>query len=120
MGAHQGSALSVLEVHDPRTDAWTTETEMPSPRAGAASAVIDGRLYVVGGFTATEPIPAVSTLEIYDPVDPDLDGDGVLNDEDQCPDTAPGAVVHPNHGCSIEQLCPCEGPRDGSRSWSGV
>lgn len=43
----------------------------------------------------------------------DTDGDGVLDDEDQCPDTAPGAVVD-EHGCSIEQLVPCEGPQPGA------
>jgi hypothetical protein len=40
---------------------------------------------------------------------PDSDGDGVANDRDNCPDTAPGEAVDAN-GCSIEQLCPCTGP----------
>jgi hypothetical protein len=42
----------------------------------------------------------------------DTDGDGVLDQDDECPDTASGAVVD-EHGCSIEQLVPCEGPRTG-------
>ena len=33
---------------------------------------------------------------------PDSDGDGVADDFDQCPNTAPGAVVDA-HGCSAEQ-----------------
>lgn len=45
---------------------------------------------------------------------PDTDGDGVLDDQDQCPGTAPGAIVD-GHGCSIEQLVPCAGPRPGAR-----
>jgi hypothetical protein len=39
----------------------------------------------------------------------DTDGDGVLNDQDLCPDTPPGGVVDAG-GCSIEQLCPCNAP----------
>jgi hypothetical protein len=42
----------------------------------------------------------------------DSDGDGVLDPDDACPSTAPGAVVD-SHGCSIEQLAPCDGPAKG-------
>ena len=42
----------------------------------------------------------------------DADGDGVGDSLDQCPDTAPGAIVDSN-GCSIEQLAPCVGPASG-------
>ena len=45
----------------------------------------------------------------------DGDGDGVGDSLDQCPDTAPGAIVDSN-GCSIEQLVPCGGPASGG-SW---
>lgn len=37
----------------------------------------------------------------------DEDGDGVIDEEDACPGTAPGAVVDAA-GCSIDQLCVCE------------
>lgn len=43
----------------------------------------------------------------------DSDGDGVQDEDDQCADTALGAVVDA-HGCSLEQLVPCAGPGDGS------
>ncbi len=39
----------------------------------------------------------------------DQDADGVPDSLDQCPDTAPGAIVNAD-GCSIEQLAPCDGP----------
>jgi len=42
----------------------------------------------------------------------DSDGDGVPDDQDQCPDTPSGAVVS-EHGCSIDQLVPCSGPATG-------
>jgi hypothetical protein len=38
----------------------------------------------------------------------DLDYDGVPDFRDSCPDTPAGFLVDTN-GCSIEQLCPCEG-----------
>ncbi len=41
------------------------------------------------------------------PVDSDMDG--VPDYLDQCPITPAGAVVDAN-GCSIDQLCPCDGP----------
>jgi hypothetical protein len=39
----------------------------------------------------------------------DSDGDGVPDDKDVCPGTPAGEVVDAS-GCSINQLCPCEGP----------
>lgn len=39
----------------------------------------------------------------------DSDGDGIPDYLDQCPDTIAGSLVNSN-GCSIADLCPCEGP----------
>ena len=47
--------------------------------------------------------------------EPDSDGDGVPDSLDRCPDTPPGAIVDA-HGCSIDQLAPCAGPRLG-KTW---
>jgi hypothetical protein len=38
---------------------------------------------------------------------PDIDGDGVPNEQDACPNTAPGAVVDAE-GCSVADLNPCD------------
>lgn len=46
----------------------------------------------------------------------DLDGDGVLNDDDACPMTPPGEPVDSN-GCSLGQLVPCDGPRGSTEGW---
>ncbi len=51
-----------------------------------------------------------------DVCDPDADGDGVDNDADSCPVTLIGSIVN-SSGCSIAQLCPCAGPRDGAGFW---
>jgi len=60
-----------LEVYDPGDDTtpgtWTTLADMQASRGAVAAAVIDGKLYVVGGFSpAWSP---VDWLEVYDPVE---------------------------------------------------
>jgi hypothetical protein len=52
-----------------------------------------------------------------DACDLDDDGDGVPDTSDVCPNTPPGATVEPQTGCSLEQLCPCSGPRGQSVNW---
>ncbi len=52
-----------------------------------------------------------------DACDGDADGDGVGNGADECAATPAGAVTDPLHGCSIAQLCPCEGPRGTVLPW---
>jgi len=54
---------------------------------------------------------------IGDACAPDIDGDGVTNENDVCAGTAAGMVVNPGTGCSIVQLCPCEGPRGTNQPW---
>jgi hypothetical protein len=46
----------------------------------------------------------------------DSDGDGVGDACDHCPGTTDGLVTR--QGCSIAQLCPCEGPASGQQ-WEG-
>lgn len=49
---------------------WTPRLASPTPREYAAAAVLDGRVYLVGGQltnTGTTPGPATALLEIYDP-----------------------------------------------------
>lgn len=45
---------------------WSIKAPMPTARWGAASAILDGKVYVVGGQSATQP--EVSVLEVYNPV----------------------------------------------------
>ena len=52
-----------------------------------------------------------------DACDTDVDGDAVANANDSCAATPLGAVVDAATGCSIDQLCPCDGPRGQSIPW---
>jgi alpha-tubulin suppressor-like RCC1 family protein len=86
-------------------DARTAPPEEYSPfghfdiygaRLTTAGRVIETNGFLISGFTAPS----------------DDDNDGVPNDRDQCPSTPAGAVVNAQ-GCSIAQLCPCDGPWGG-------
>ena len=59
----------VLEIYDPTANVWMTGPAMPAARAGHATGVIDGKLYVVGGLTGSMSRSWNSNaLEIYDPI----------------------------------------------------
>src|SRR5207245_1905134 len=40
-----------VEVYDPATDRWETRAPLPAPTHHAAAAVVDGRLFLVGGYS---------------------------------------------------------------------
>jgi hypothetical protein len=58
------SFLTLNEVYDPTTDSWTTKTPMPTAATNYASAVIDNKIYVIGGLLKSEDY---TLNEIYDP-----------------------------------------------------
>ncbi len=59
--------VSTVEAYDVNADTWVARTSMPTPRADAGAATgRDGRIYVVGGATGTNP-GVLDTLEVYDP-----------------------------------------------------
>jgi N-acetylneuraminic acid mutarotase len=60
------SVLSVVEEYDPATDTWTRKADMPTARGwiSPSSAVVDGKIYVIGGWNGRRTI---STVEVYDP-----------------------------------------------------
>ncbi len=57
------------EVYDPQTDTWASVTSIPNHVAGYVSAVLDNKIYVIGGSTQDPPtgLHAVNTTQIYDP-----------------------------------------------------
>ncbi|MCW4019064.1 MAG: hypothetical protein NWF00_10375 [Candidatus Bathyarchaeota archaeon] len=62
--------INVTEVYDPITDTWTTKTPIPTPVSYYASAVVDGKIYVIGGYTReanSTTLNRVNLTQIYDP-----------------------------------------------------
>jgi len=68
-GGGVGSEMTdVLEIYDPRTNAWTTGASMLAPRAGVASVAANGCLYVIGGEgNDADPRGVFDQNELYDP-----------------------------------------------------
>jgi N-acetylneuraminic acid mutarotase len=46
---------------------WTRKADMPTKRTGAEGAVVDGKIYVFGGWMNTDPYTATRAIEVYDP-----------------------------------------------------
>ncbi len=60
--------LSSVEVFNPKTNQWQERTEMPAPKASHTASVIDGKIYVIGGYFKEDgEFKKLSTIEIYDP-----------------------------------------------------
>jgi len=60
----------VNEVYDPATDTWTTKTSMPTPKAGLSASAVDGKIYLIGGFTQSANGTRQTSKEtlVYDPI----------------------------------------------------
>ena len=54
---------------------------------------------------------------IGDVCDNDVDGDGAPNVTDICAESPLGDLVNSENGCTIDQLCPCSGPRGTTSNW---
>eukprot|EP00808_Paulinella_micropora_P002045 g56466.t1 len=60
----RATILSSVERYDPTNDRWEDVAPLTGPREDACAAVLDGRLYVMGGHCANEV--ALSSVERYD------------------------------------------------------
>jgi iron complex outermembrane receptor protein len=69
-------------------------------------------VFEMGGGEESSPAPSAPPPPppppAAPPANPDLDGDGVLNERDKCPNTRPGAVVDLD-GCEVEAVISLEG-----------
>lgn len=55
-------------VYDPATDSWSTMASIPTPVLGYASAVVDDKIYIIGGGTRTVFVEnATGLVQIFDP-----------------------------------------------------
>jgi len=62
--------LNVTEAYDPTMDSWTEKSPMPIPVLGCTSAVLNGKIYVIGGsrhFQLGWELATVGSTQLYDP-----------------------------------------------------
>jgi N-acetylneuraminic acid mutarotase len=60
-------SFKVVYVYDPATDTWTTAADrLPTPRLNLTAAVVDGKIYTIGGGRG-DPYELLSTVEEYAP-----------------------------------------------------
>jgi N-acetylneuraminic acid mutarotase len=58
------SKLKTAERYDPKTDRWSTITDMNVERSTASATALNGKIYVVGGYRTYAPL---GSAEVYDP-----------------------------------------------------
>lgn len=57
-----------LEVYDPVTDSWdTTKARLPMPMYSHSTSVVDGKIYLFGGWDNCAFGPMYQTVWVYDP-----------------------------------------------------
>lgn len=62
--------LNVTEAYNPDSNSWSEKSPMPIPVLGSASAVLDGKIYVIGGsrhFQLGWELDTVGSTQVYDP-----------------------------------------------------
>jgi len=68
-GGLNGSEQATLLSYDPTNNTWLSKASMPSGRYGGDGAgVVNGKLYVTGGWDNTSTRQPHNTLFVYDPV----------------------------------------------------
>jgi N-acetylneuraminic acid mutarotase len=62
---YEFSMESTTQIYDPATDTWSKGAQNPHPTSGGGTAVLGGKLYIVGGGTLDTS--AFNTVSVYDP-----------------------------------------------------
>lgn len=64
VGGQAPKAIRSVECLELKDDKWTQLAEMPTRRCRAGVAVVNGKIYAVGGFNGSL---RVRTVDMYDP-----------------------------------------------------
>ncbi len=59
------NAIANVEVYDPSSDSWTELAAMPTARVSPVAALLNGSIYVIGGFDPSYYWSADPTVEVY-------------------------------------------------------
>jgi N-acetylneuraminic acid mutarotase len=83
IGGDFGPPKANVEEYDPATDTWRQLPDMPTPRGGLSTTVLNGKIHVIGGITASV-YDVVSTVEEYtpNPLVVDFNSDGIVDIKD--------------------------------------
>ncbi len=64
--------LSTVEIYDTQTNTWQRGADMPTPRTNAKAAVVNGTIYVFGGYNSKDNFlqnwKMADRVEAYDPL----------------------------------------------------
>lgn len=66
-GGYSSQGQSTVEEYDPATNVWKKKTDMPTPRMWLSTAVVNGKIYAIGGLDRYLG-KVLRTVEVYDPV----------------------------------------------------
>ncbi|RMH19212.1 MAG: kelch-like protein [Gammaproteobacteria bacterium] len=68
-GGDHFDSLNSTQIYDPATNTWSSGTPMPTRRSGSAYALIDGKIYIIGGMHKPKDgkFFFLKNMEIYDP-----------------------------------------------------
>jgi parallel beta-helix repeat protein len=61
------ATTDVNEVYDPKTDSWMQMAMLPSAVTGYSSVVLDGKIYIMGGYAGDLHQSALTQVQVYDP-----------------------------------------------------
>ena len=64
-GDTEEGVSGVVEAYDPLADMWSRLASKPQPVRNVGAAVLDGRIYVPGGYDAMDQ--AITAVQVYDP-----------------------------------------------------
>ena len=69
MPKHPGPFLSSMEVYNPEANQWREIGDMPAAKSSHTASVINGKIYVIGGFFRGNGLDMkdFKTIEIYHP-----------------------------------------------------
>ncbi len=57
---NKGGVVNVAHIYDPAKDTWRKSPELPVPRYGAVSVIVEGSAYVIGGADEAKKDPVAS------------------------------------------------------------
>jgi N-acetylneuraminic acid mutarotase len=66
-GINASGVLNSVTAYDPITDTWTTKAPMTTARQHFKTAVVNGKIYAIGGLSTNITSSVLNSVEVYDP-----------------------------------------------------